>query len=100
MKKTTTAPGFHLRAINIIREGSYYGSHQPVDPSRPFRTTVEVQGATGKVELNLAPELSRKIVELIADEIAAAGRMTADIMVADALIYQAPTAKAIEGATA
>lgn len=97
---TKTTPGFHLRAISITREGEFYGSHRPVDPTKPFRATVEVQGATGKVELNLAPELSRKIVELIAEEVAAAGRMTADIMVADALIYQAPAAKVIEGAKA
>lgn len=71
--------------ISIHREGwSGYGYSKP-DPTKPFRATIEVQGQSGKVELNLSQELSDRIVAIIADEVAAAGRATAEAMTAEVL---------------
>lgn len=69
--------------ISIARDG-YYSYTKP-DPTKPLRATVEVQGQTGKVELNLSPELSERVVAVIADEIAAAGRATAEALTASCL---------------
>jgi hypothetical protein len=72
-----------LKSVNITREGDYgYGS---VDPSKPFRATIAVSGTHGKVELLLSTELSRRIVEIVADEVANAGRATAEMMTAEAI---------------
>ena len=71
-----------VNAISIRRDG-YYGSSG--DPSKPFRTTIEVQGQHGKVELTLSPAMSEKIVAIIAEEVAAAGRATAEAMTAQCL---------------
>jgi hypothetical protein len=70
-----------VRSISIRREGDLYG-YGNVDPSKPFRATIEVQGQHGKVELNLSPAMSERIVAIIADEVAAAGRATAEAMTA------------------
>src|SRR3546814_1075238 len=69
--------------INIRREG-YYGSHY-VTPNadKPFSATIEVHGKSGKLELLLDAEMSQRIVAIIADEIAAAGRATAEAMTAE-----------------
>lgn len=74
----------YVNAITIRREG-YYGNFGRGDPTKPFRATIEVEGAEGKVELNLSPDLSKGIVELIAEEVARAGRVTAEAMVASML---------------
>lgn len=72
-----------VRAISIRRENDFgYGGF---DASRPLRAQIEVQGAHGKVELMLSPDLSRRVVEIIAEEVAAAGRATAEAMTADIL---------------
>lgn len=84
-----------LRRVSIIREGDYYGAYKALDANKPFRATVEVEGAAGKVELNLSAELSQKIVAIIADEVAAAGRATAEIMTADALFISGEAKKAL-----
>ena len=64
-----------IRSINIGREGDYgYGA---VDASKPFRATIAVIGQTGKVELSLSPDMSQKIVAIIAEEVAAALAMMA-----------------------
>jgi hypothetical protein len=73
-----------LASISIRREG-YYGTFGAPDPAKPLRATVEVVGQHGKIELNLSPELSKRVVEVVADEIAAAGRATAEAMVASFL---------------
>lgn len=70
--------------ISVAREG-WYASYAKPDASKPLRATVEVYGETGKVELNLGPEASDRIVALIADEIADAGRRTAELLTAKAL---------------
>lgn len=70
--------------ISVAREG-WYASYSKPDASKPLRATVEVYGETGKVELNLGPEASDRIVALIADEIADAGRRTAELLTAKAL---------------
>lgn len=72
----------NVRSINIRRDGDLYG-YGKVDPTKPFRSTIEVEGQHGKVELNLSADLSRRIVEIIADEVAAAGRATAEAMTAE-----------------
>ena len=84
-----------LRRVSIVREGDYYGAYRAMDASKPFRATVEVEGAAGKVELNLSADLSQKIVAIIADEVAAAGRATAEIMIADALFISGEALKAL-----
>lgn len=72
-----------VTAINIRRDGYYGPGYSMPDPSKPFRATIEVHGAQGKVELNLAPEMSQRIMTILADEVAAAGRATADAMTAE-----------------
>lgn len=88
--------------VSIHREGYSYGYGRP-DPTKPFRATVEIHGENGKVELNLPAEASDKIVALISEEIADAGRRTAELLTAKALEVE-PTenrlvAKKIEEAT-
>jgi hypothetical protein len=72
-----------VRSISIRRVGDYglYGT--PVNASKPFQATIEVQGENGKVELLLSPDMSASIVAIIADEVAAAGRATAEAMTAE-----------------
>lgn len=72
-----------VNRISITRDG-YFGYGKP-DPSKPLRTTIEVEGQHGKVELNLSSDLSDKVVKLIADEVAAAGRATAEALTAQCL---------------
>lgn len=80
--------------ISIHREG-YFSTYNKADPSKPFVAKVGVEGRHGKVELCLSAEMSARIVEIIADEIAAAGRATAEAMVASCLTVTA--APALEG---
>lgn len=70
-----------------VRRDGYYGSGygSKADASKPFRATIEVMGQSGKVELNLSPEMSARIVAIIAEEVAAAGRATAEAMTAEVL---------------
>lgn len=72
-----------LSKLVVTREG-YYGYSTP-DPKKPLLATIEVIGKSGKVELSLSPDLSKRIVAIVADEVAAAGRATAEMMTADAL---------------
>lgn len=76
-----------VTAIRIARDGyiSGYSRNSEADADKPFRATVEVMGTHGKVELLLSTELSRRVVEVVADEIAAAGRATAEAMTAEIL---------------
>lgn len=70
----------------ILRRDGFYGAgYGKADPTKPFRATIEVQGRHGKVELELSPELSDRIVAIVADEVAAAGRATAEALVASCL---------------
>lgn len=81
-----------LRSLSIRREGDY--GYSAIDPKKPFRATIEVAGNSGKVELLLSPELSRRIVEIVAEEVASAGRATAEMMVAEAFDHTALPAAA------
>lgn len=71
----------YVARILIHREG-YYGSGSRPDPTRPLHCMVETIGDLGKVELNLPQEASDRIVALIAEELAAAARATAEAMTA------------------
>lgn len=82
--------------ISITSEGWYSGYGKP-DASKPLRATIEIHGDHGKTELNLPPETSEKIIALIADEVADAGRETARLLTAKALEMK-PAAKQLEGA--
>lgn len=74
-----------IGAIEIRREGySGYGYGTP-DPSKQFIAKIEVYGTRNKTELTLSPELSRRVVEIIAEEVANAGRATAEAMTAEAM---------------
>lgn len=81
-----------VRTINVRRAGDYGASYCKMDPTKPFEASIVVEGQHGKVELTLSPDLSRRIVELIAEEVAAAGRATAEAMVAEVLNVQALSA--------
>jgi hypothetical protein len=78
-----------ISQISIRRDGYYaYGGSKP-DASKPFLATIEVHGGGHKTELNLSPEMSERIVAIVADEVAAAGRATAEAMVAEAMTITA-----------
>jgi len=77
-----------ITSIRIAREG-YFSGYTAPDSSKPFTATIEVHGRRGKVELMLSPELSARVVSIIADEVAAAGRETAEAMTADCLTVAA-----------
>lgn len=67
-----------ITSISIVREGYYgYGKN---DPTKPLRATVAVEGQHGKVELNLSPEASDRMVALIAEEIVESTKATAALM--------------------
>lgn len=70
-----------VRSIIIRRDGDFgYGAP---NLSKPLRAVIEVHGQNGKVELNLSEDLSSRVVSLIAEEVAAAGRATAEAMTAE-----------------
>lgn len=79
-----------LARLTVAREG-YYGPGHRCDPSKPLRATVEVIGDNGKTELNLSPEVSARVVALIADELAAEARKVAEIMTASFINAVAPS---------
>lgn len=85
-----------VTSVSLRREGYYGTGYGKADPSKPFTATIEVHGQHGKVELSVSPELSTRIIEVIADEIAAAGKATADAMVSSFIVPSAP--KQIEAA--
>ena len=75
-----------VKAISIRRVGTHYYS----DPkgNEPFAATLEMIGEYGKVELRLSPDMSQRIVEIVADEIAKAGRATAEALTAEVISGQ------------
>lgn len=84
-----------VQRVSVTRRGYSYYSSQPVKASEPFVATIEVAGDRGKIELKLSPDMSARIMEIIADEVAAAGRATAEAMTADVLTVKAlPSAEA------
>lgn len=75
--------------VAIAREGYIGHGYGSPDASKPFRATIEVFGQNGKIEMNLSAELSAKIVAIVADEIVAAGRATAEAMTAEVMTVTA-----------
>lgn len=72
-----------VRSIHVGRVDDFgYGK---IDPAKPFQATVTVEGQRGKVELLVSPDLSRRIVEIIAEQAVAAGRATAEAMTAEVM---------------
>lgn len=71
--------------IEISRVGYIGHGYGTPDASKPFLAKIEVFGQHTKTELLLSEELSRRVVEIVADEVAAAGRATAEAMTAEAL---------------
>lgn len=71
-----------VTSVSMRRQGYYGASYGKADPAKPFDITIEVNGQHGKIELNLRPELSERIIALIASEIAEAGRVTAEALTA------------------
>lgn len=69
-----------------IRRANWYTGR--ATPDSPFMATVEVQGETTKTEMKLDAEMSARIVAIVADEIAASGRATAEAMVAEVITGQ------------
>jgi len=82
-----------LKSLSVRRDSASWYT-DTVDHAAPFMATIEVSGRSGKVELRLDAELSRRIVEIVADEVAKAGRATAEMMTAEAFEMVAPAAKA------
>lgn len=75
--------------IEISRVGYIGNGYGKPDASKPFLAKIEVFGLQTKTELFLSEELSRRVVEIVADEVAAAGRATAEAMVAEAMTVSA-----------
>lgn len=71
--------------VNIQREGYHGYGHGRFDASKPFIATIEVFGSQTKTEMILSPELSLRVVEIVAEEIAASGRVVAEAMTAEAM---------------
>ncbi len=83
-----------VRTISIRREGDFgYGQ---INPTKPFFATITVEGTSHKTELLLSAELSQRIVQIVAEEVAAAGRATAEAMTADILTLTALSAPEAE----
>lgn len=72
-----------VKSISITREG-YYG-YGAIDARKPLRANVEIVGVSGEIKLALNPDMSKRIVDVIADEIVAASRATAEAMTAECL---------------
>lgn len=71
----------NVRKISIIRENDW--GHDPINWANPMIATIMVEDPSGKVELVLSEDLSRRIMEVIADEVAGAGKATVEAMVAN-----------------
>lgn len=71
--------------IEISRQGYIGSGYGKPDASKPFIAKIEVFGANTKTELLLSEDLSRRVVEIVADEIAAAGRTVAEALTVEAL---------------
>jgi hypothetical protein len=71
--------------VEISRQGYIGNGYGKADPGKPFIAKIEVFGSQTKTEMVLSEDLSRRVVEIVADEIAKAGRATAEAMTAEAL---------------
>jgi len=72
-----------VKAISI-RKAGYFG-YGKIDPAAPYQATIEIESQNGKMELVLEEALSQRVLMLIADEVAAAGRRAAEMMTAEVI---------------
>lgn len=72
----------HIRSVKITRKDHFGYAGEKLNPSKPFVCAVETESENGKMELMLSPHLSERILEIIAEELAASARETAEAMVA------------------
>ncbi len=72
-----------VRSICISRDGDW--GQPSIDLTKPMRAVIKVQGQNGNIELNLSDKLSAGIIAIIAEEVAAAGKATAEAMTAEIL---------------
>lgn len=85
-----------IRTISIARDGDFgYG---PIKADKPFLAKIQVEGQNGKTELYLSADMSLRIMEIVAEKVAGAGRATADAMVAEAMTYTLLPSPQSEGA--
>ena len=75
-----------VKAISIRRVTKSFYAEPKGDEQ--FAATLELVGEYGKVELRLSPDMSQRIVEIVADEIAKAGRATAEALTAEVISGQ------------
>lgn len=85
-----------VTSVSIRRDGYYGSGYGKADPAKPFNATIELHGQRGKVELVIPPDMSARIIDIIADEVAAAGIAAAEALTAS-FITAEPT-PAIEAA--
>ena len=78
----------HVRSVTLLREGAYGFDGENVDPTKPFVCKVSIVGQTGKHEIHLPAEVSARIMNLIASELAEEGRRVAQMMTANAFEVQ------------
>lgn len=72
-----------IKSISIRRAGYYsYGKAKADDP---FVAQIEVESPHGEVKLNIEADRTQRIVALIADLIAEAGKQTAAAMTAEVI---------------
>ncbi len=74
-----------IGAIEIRREGYHGNGYGKADPTKPFIIKIETYGSRNKTEMVLSPELSDRILAIVADEVVAAGREAAEAMTVEAL---------------
>lgn len=84
----------HIRSIKITRLGHYGFTGEKLDVTKPFQCTVETESTDGKMELILSSALSQRVLEIVAEELAACAKETAENMVA--AVFSAPTYQRIE----
>lgn len=86
----------HIRSITITRDGDYgYGA---VDASKPFTAKIKVVGRSSEMEIALDNAMSQRVLDLIAEEVAKAGREVANAMTAE--VFQAVALPAPEAPVA
>lgn len=69
-----------VREITIKREGDY--GFNTVNPSKPMIAKIKVEGQSIETMIVLSEAVSTRVLQIIADEVAAAGRVVAQSMVA------------------
>lgn len=80
----------YITTINIAREGFISPLYSRADPTKPFVAKIGIQSQTGEMVLHLSPEVSGRVMALIADEVAAAGRAAAEAMTAECFMTALP----------